>query len=107
MNWIFASLVAALFLGLYDLCNKHAVADNAVFPVIFIGTVCSAGVWLSLMAVEAVTPGALPSAFTVDPLTLRQHGQILLKSGIVCVSWVFTYFGLKHLPVSIAGPVRS
>ena len=107
MTWILASLIAAFFLGLYELCNKHAVGGNAVFPVIFLGTLCSATVWATLFVVDAVRPGLLTSALTVDPLTWRQHGQILVKSVIVAISWVFTYFAVKHLPVSIAGPVRS
>ncbi|MFO1450680.1 MAG: DMT family transporter [Opitutaceae bacterium] len=107
MTWILASLIAAFFLGLYELCNKHAVGGNAVFPVIFLGTVCSAAVWAGLIGVDRLSPGTLAAAFTVDPLSWKQHGQILVKSVIVAVSWVFTYFAVKHLPVSIAGPVRS
>jgi len=107
MDWIQASLVAALFLGLYDLCNKHAVANNAVLPVIFLGTLCAASVWIALMALDRLLPGSLTEALQVDPLTWSQHGQILIKSSIVACSWVFTYFAVKHLPVSVAGPVRS
>jgi hypothetical protein len=33
MNWIVAKLFSALFLGIYDLCTKHAVPANAVTPV--------------------------------------------------------------------------
>ncbi len=107
MDWITASLVAAFFLGLYDLLNKHAVADNAVFPVIFGSTVASAAIWTALIGFDRLRPGTLPSAFTVDALTWTQHGQILIKSTVVACSWVFTYFAVKHLPVSIAGPIRS
>jgi drug/metabolite transporter (DMT)-like permease len=38
MHWIAASLVSALFLGVYELCTKHAVRDNAVVPVLFFST---------------------------------------------------------------------
>ena len=38
MTWIVASLVSALFLGVYDLCIKHAIRDNAVLPVLFFST---------------------------------------------------------------------
>ncbi|HXR47928.1 MAG TPA: hypothetical protein VN784_10870 [Candidatus Limnocylindrales bacterium] len=34
MSWIDASL----FPGVYDLCIKHAIRDNAVLPVLFLGT---------------------------------------------------------------------
>ncbi len=107
MNWIVASLVAALFLGIYELCTKHAVRENAVVPVLCLSTLCAAGVWLSLMAVAAVAPGALPAALRVDPLGWGEHLQLALKSALVASSWMFTYFAMKHLPVSITSPIRA
>jgi hypothetical protein len=38
MHWIAASLLSALFHGVYELCTKHAVRDNAVIPVLFFST---------------------------------------------------------------------
>lgn len=32
MDWIAAALLSALFLGIYELCTKHAVNKNAVVP---------------------------------------------------------------------------
>lgn len=107
MHWIVASLVSALFLGCYDLCTKHAVRENAVLPVLFIANVCSASVWLSLMALDGALPNTLPPALTVAPLTATQHAQLVLKSLIVAISWVCSYFAVKHLPVSIAAPIRA
>ncbi len=107
MHWIAASLISALFLGCYDLCTKHAVRDNAVLPVLFLANVISATVWLALMAVPGVLPGAMPAALVVSALSFTQHLQLLLKSTIVAASWVCTYFAVKHLPVSLAAPVRA
>ncbi len=107
MPWIVASLVSAFFLGCYDLCTKHAVRDNAVLPVLFIANVCSATVWLALMSLHAVAPGVLPATLEVAPLTALQHAQLLLKSAIVAASWCCSYFAVKHLPVSIAAPIRA
>jgi transporter family protein len=107
MHWIAASLVPAFFLGCYDLFTKHAVRDNAVLPVLFFANVCSAAVWLSLLAFDAVAPGTLPAPLTVDPLTPTQHGQLLLKSAIVAASWGCSYFAVKQLPVSLASPIRA
>lgn len=107
MPWIAASLVSAFFLGCYDLFTKHAVRDNAVLPVLFLANLCSATLWLTLMALEALHPGALPPAFVVAPLSAAQHGQLLLKSVIVASSWSCSYFAVKHLPVSIAAPIRA
>jgi len=107
MSWILASLVSAFFLGIYELCTKHAVHDNAVVPVLFFSTVTGAAVWIALLLMETAAPGLLPPALVTDPLSLVQHLQLALKSFIVALSWVFTYFALKHLPLSLGSPVRA
>ncbi|PTX94276.1 DMT family transporter [Opitutus sp. ER46] len=107
MSWILASLVSAVFLGCYDLCIKHSVRENAVLPVLFLANVCSALVWLTLMAAAAVAPDLVPSTFAVPSLTGLQHLQMLLKSVIVASSWCCSYFAVKHLPVSLAAPIRA
>jgi drug/metabolite transporter (DMT)-like permease len=107
MHWIAASLVSALFLGVYELCTKHAVRDNAVVPVLFFSTLTGAAVWGGLLMVQMLHPGTLPASLVTDPLTLVQHLQLVLKSAIVAASWVFTYFALKHLPLSLGSPIRA
>jgi drug/metabolite transporter (DMT)-like permease len=107
MTWIEASLVSALFLGVYDLCIKHAIRDNAVLPVLFLSTLTGAAVWAGLLLVQAIHPGLLPTTLVTDPVRPVQHLQLLLKSTIVTASWIFTYFGLKHLPLSLASPIRA
>ena len=107
MTWIFASLVSALFLGVYDLCIKHAIRDNAVLPILFFSSLTGAAVWLVLLLAQMAQPGLLPASLVTDPLTPVQHLQLLLKSTIVAASWIFTYFGLKHLPLSLGSPIRA
>ncbi len=107
MPWIVASLVSAFFLGCYDLCTKHAVRDNAVLPVLFFANAFSATLWLLAMALHAASPATLPASLVVEPLTLTQHAQLLLKSTIVAASWMCSYFAVKQLPISIAAPIRA
>jgi transporter family protein len=107
MHWITASLVSAFFLGCYDLATKHAVRENAVLPVLFFANLCSATVWLTLMVVAATQPGLLPDALLVAPLSGVEHAQLLLKSAIVAASWICSYFAVKHLPLSLAAPIRA
>lgn len=107
MHWIAASLISAFFLGCYDLCTKHAVRDNAVLSVLFFANLCSASVWLALLAGQSLAPAAFPAALVVAPLNWIQHGQLALKSLIVAGSWICSYFAVKHLPVSIAAPIRA
>ena len=107
MNWILATLLSALFLGLYDLCTKHAVRGKAVTPVLFFSTLTGAGVWGLLLLVQAVHPGLLPAGLVAQSLTPHQHFLLFLKSLVVAASWIGTYFGLKHLPLSLGAPIRA
>ena len=107
MNWVAATLLSAFFLGIYDLCTKHAVRANAVTPVLFFSTLTGATVWLGLLLVQAIHPGLLPPSLVTDTLTAKQHLQLLLKSGIVAASWIGTYYALKHLPLSLGAPIRA
>ncbi|MBD0831986.1 DMT family transporter [Aestuariibaculum sediminum] len=106
--WMYLGLLAALFLGLHNLCKKHAVQGNEVFPVLF-GTI-SAGLLLlvpffvlSLFAPEIVKNIDL----YIASVPLATHGFILIKSCIMAASWVLAYQALKHLPITIVTPIRS
>jgi drug/metabolite transporter (DMT)-like permease len=107
MHWIALALFSALFLGVYELCTKHAIRGNAVFPVLFYSTLTGALVWGALLALDIVAPNTLPHSLVTDRLTGFQHLQLALKSAIVACSWIFTYFGLKHLPLSLGSPIRA
>ncbi len=107
MDWITATLISAVMLGCYDLSIKHSVRENAVLPVLFFANVCSATIWLLLLLWPTLAPGSLPGAFHVVPLTTLQHAQLFLKSLIVAGSWICSYFAMKHLPLSIAAPIRA
>ena len=107
MHWITASLISALFLGLYELFTKHAVRENAVLPVLFFSNAFSAGIWLLLIGIQQIKFNWFPAMFMVDSLTLPQHALLAIKSLIVACAWICTYFAVKHLPVSIASPIRA
>ena len=107
MNWVAATLLSAFVLGIYDLCTKHSVRANAVTPVFFFSTLTGALIWVALLAADALHPGWLPATLVTDPLTWRQHLQLLLKSTIVAISWIGTYYALKHLPLSLGAPIRA
>lgn len=108
MSWVLLSICSACFLGFYDLAKKHAVKDNAVAPVLFFSVVVSAAIWLPLVAWARLDPTRFPSReFYVEPLSALQHLQLFAKSTLVGASWIFGYFAIKHLPLSIAGPIRA
>jgi drug/metabolite transporter (DMT)-like permease len=108
MDWVTLGLFSALILGLYDLGKKHAVHDNAVLPVLFWAQVCAGVLWLPWVVFSAQAPDLVPSEFLrVDPLDAWGHLRLFGKSALVGTSWVFAYFSLKHLPISLVSPIRA
>ncbi|MGD0251263.1 MAG: EamA family transporter [Verrucomicrobiota bacterium] len=107
MHWIAATLLSAFFAGVNELSSKHAIQANAVTPVLFFTMLYCAAAWIGLMVVQVFHPGSLPASLVTDPITLVQHLQLVLKAAIVAAAWATTYFGLKHLPVSLASPIRA
>ncbi len=107
MHWITASLVSAGFAGVNELSSKHALQENAVVPVLFHSMLYCAAAWIVLMVAQAVQPGLLPASLVADRIGMLQHLQLMLKALIVASAWATTYFGLKHLPVSLASPIRA
>jgi len=65
-------------------------------------------VWVPLLVLGRLNPEMLPHPqLLVGPITAMEHGLLFLKSCLVGSSWLFAYFAVKHLPISIAGSVRS
>ncbi|HYQ16470.1 MAG TPA: EamA family transporter [Polyangiaceae bacterium] len=107
MHWALLSLTSALFLGLYDICQKHALRRNAVLPVLVGSTLTNALVWGALLSLQAWRVDALPPSLRVPPLGWLQHAELALKAAIVSASWLCSYLAVKHLPISLAAPIRA
>lgn len=107
MHWALLSLTSALFLGLYDICQKHALRNNPVIPVLLGSTGTCALVWTVLLTLQRLSPGLLPASLYVRPLSGVEHLELLVKSAIVAASWLCTYLAVKHLPISLAAPIRA
>lgn len=108
MSWLLLGVLSAVALGIYDLMKKTAVNGNAVLPVLFLSSLIGGLIWMPAVLIS--TSGSvdiLPNWMRVDPIGFRGHGLLFLKAVIVAASWVSTYFALKHLPISIASPIRS
>jgi drug/metabolite transporter (DMT)-like permease len=98
--WVPYILFSALLLAVYDIAKKHSVRDNAVMPVLFVATLCgSVGFALALAAA-----GHLRPALTISP---AGFGLVAAKSLLVSASWVFVYYAMRALPISIASPIRA
>jgi len=105
---MYLGLLAALFLGLHNLCKKHALQGNEVFPVL-LGTI-SAGFMLILpfyLGSIWYPEYMLKTGFYVTAIPWETHGFIIIKSMIMASSWILAYQALKHLPITIVTPIRS
>jgi len=107
MHWAPLSLTSALFLGFYDTCQKHALRDNPVVPVLLVSTGTCATVWSALLVLQRALPGSFPASLVVPELSWLGHAELLLKAAIVAASWLCTYLAVKHLPISLAAPIRA
>ena len=105
--WLFLAFLSALLLGFYDVFKKKSLSGNAVIPVLLLNTIFSSLIFLPFIILSTtgtITPGTL---FHVPSYGWSEHKYILLKSVIVLSSWIFGYFGIKHLPITIVGPINA
>lgn len=106
--WLLFAFLSAALLGFYDVFKKKSLRNNAVLPVLFLNTLFSSFVFLPFIFISAFIPGALDGTmFYVPVLGWEVHKFILIKSFIVLSSWIFGYFGMKHLPLTIVGPINA
>ena len=107
MTWLILTIFSAFFLGVYEVTKKHALRDNAVWLVLLFGTFSSAIIFTPVVLLSKW--GVIPATgfIYVPVITFQEHLLILLKTVIVLTSWVFSYFSLKHLPLTIASPIRA
>lgn len=105
--WLILAFLSAALLGFYDSFKKKALQDNAVIPVLLLNTVFSSLIFLPFIILSATTHQLDGSVFHVASGGWEMHKYILLKSCIVLSSWVLGYFGMKHLPLTIVGPINA
>ena len=105
--WLTFAFLSAALLGLYDVCKKRSLAGNAVLPVLWINTLLCAGIFLPLILLSAF--GALGAANSLYIPLGDTHGHLLVaaKSVIVLSSWICGYYAIKHLPLTIVGPINA
>ena len=106
--WLILAFLSAALLGFYDVFKKQSLKDNAVLPVLFLNTIFCSLIFMPFILVSRMAPWLLEKTVCYLPeVEWRVHGFILLKSFIVLSSWIFGYFGMKHLPLTIVGPINA
>lgn len=94
MTWVLFAFSSAALLGFYDVFKKRSLKGNAVIPVLFLNTlICS------LLFI--------PATFHAPFGGWEVQRWLVLKAFIVLSSWLCGYFGIKHLPLTLVGPINA
>ena len=106
--WLTLAFTSAALLGLYDVAKKRALTDNAVLPVLLLNTLFSSLLFVPVIVAAECGLGWFDGTLLESvPGDAHAHALVALKSAIVLVSWVFGYFAMKHLPLTIVGPINA
>lgn len=96
MHWLIFAFLSAALLGFYDVFKKKALQENAVLPVLFLNTLFCSLIFIPVAFRPEVPFGGW-----------EVQRYIVLKSVIVLSSWICGYFGMKHLPLTMVGPINA
>ena len=99
--------MSATLLGFYDSFKKKALKGNAVIPVLFLNKLLTSAIFIPFIAISYTYDALDGTIFHVGSGGWEMHKFIVLKSLIVLSSWILGYFGIKHLPLSIVGPINA
>lgn len=105
--WLALAFFSAFLLGFYDVFKKKSLRANAVIPVLTLNTLFSSLIFLPFILLSAKGVIGEESLFYTHSYGWEEHRYILLKSCIVLASWLFGYFGIKNLPLTIVGPINA
>ena len=105
--WLILAFLSAALLGFYDVFKKQSLKSNAVIPVLLLNTLFSSLIFIPFIVFSATGNISVDSIFYTQSYGWDEHKYIILKSCIVLSSWILAYFGLKHLPLTIVGPINA
>ena len=108
--WLILAFISAALLGFYDTSKKASLKDNAVLPVLLLNTVFSTLIFSPFLLDHLIGGGwfaGTPLDSSVSAFTTRAHLLVFVKAIIVLSSWILGYFGLKHLPLTLVGPINA
>lgn len=106
--WLFFAFISASLLGIYDIFKKISLTGNAVIPVLFLNVLFCCLFLLPLILFSRFFPQqAQATPIYLPVLPAGSHLLLMLKAFIVLSSWIFAYFSIKHLPLTIASPIKA
>lgn len=92
--WILFAFVSATLLGFYDVFKKQSLRGNAVLTVLLLNCLFSSIIFL-------------PALWYAPFGGWEVQKYIVLKAFIVLSSWICGYYAMKHLPLTLVGPINA
>ena len=92
--WILFAFLSATLLGFYDVFKKQSLRGNAVLTILLLNCLFSSIIFL-------------PMIWYAPFGGWEVQKYIVLKAFIVLSSWICGYYAMKHLPITIVGPVNA
>lgn len=89
--YILTAVLSAFFLSLYEISKKKALVKSSVYETLFF--YCFGGFLISLIFIS-----------TALSFSLMDISLLLIKSGIIFLSWTFITKAVDKLDVSVVGP---
>ena len=106
--WVGAAFLSALLLGLYDVAKKRSLGGNAVIPVLLLNTLFSTLLFLPIiLSAELNLAWFTNTSLECGTGSIAEHALVALKALITLSSWLCGYYAIKHLPLTIVGPVNA
>jgi transporter family protein len=106
--WLALAFISAILLGSYEVFKKVSLHENAVIPVLLVSVLFSCLTLSPFYLISTFSPETLKGTiFFVPQVDFHAHIQFIIKAVIVLTSWIFAYFALKHLPLSLASPIKA
>lgn len=106
--WLWLSVLSAFLLGFYDVAKKKASARNSVLHILFYTTAISSLFFLPLLLSSifgwSFDDGSL---LEIPSCGWKYHLVLAAKAVLVSFSWITGLLGLKHLPITIVGPIKA
>ena len=105
--WLALAFCSAFLLGCYDVNKKLSLNGNAVIPVLFMNTLFSSLLFVPFIILSFCTDWLDGTMVYVPQASMEAHLRVFVKAIIVLSSWISGYFALKHLPLTLAGPIKA
>lgn len=106
--WVVAAFISAFLLGLYDVAKKRSLSANAVIAVLLLNTLFASLLFLPVILDAELSLGWFEgSVLESTQGDVGAHLLVALKALITLSSWLCGYYAIKHLPLTIVGPVNA